>query len=176
MNIRIASLNENNLDDIRMGNEPFSLRGRLNASYLQGKWSYEVIPEKESSMTFPDEEYDYASMKDDHLFLGAYIDDECVGLAVLRKQWNKYLYLHDLKVKASCRGKGVGHRLIEASVEQAKKMGCIGLFTIAQDNNVDACLFYLHVGFHIGGIDEDVYKGTKQEGKKDIFFYLDALE
>ena len=38
------------------------------------------------------------------------------------------------------------------------------------DNNLSACLFYIKTGFKIGGLDTNVYKGTKQEGKADIFF------
>lgn len=40
-------------------------------------------------------------------------------------------------------------------------------------NNLAACLFYIKCGFAIGGLDTNVYKGTKQEGKADIYFYLD---
>lgn len=39
---------------------------------------------------------------------------------------------------------------------------------------MDACLFYLRYGFHIGGLDTEVYRGTRQEGKADILFYIDA--
>ena len=42
-----------------------------------------------------------------------------------------------------------------------------------QDDNPGACRFYLKAGFRIGGLDTEVYKGTKQEGKSDILFYLD---
>ncbi|HNX16683.1 MAG TPA: GNAT family N-acetyltransferase, partial [Bacilli bacterium] len=47
-------------------------------------------------------------------------------------------------------------------------------YTIAQDNNLSACLFYLNNGFRIGGLDTEIYKGTPQEGKSDIFFYKDC--
>ena len=51
---------------------------------------------------------------------------------------------------------------------------CVGgLYTIGQDDNLGACRFYLKAGFRIGGLDTEVYKGTKQEGKSDILFYLD---
>ena len=56
---------------------------------------------------------------------------------------------------------------------EARKRGYIGLFTQAQDNNLNACLFYLKTGFTIGGFDNRVYRGTKQEGKADIIFYRD---
>ena len=45
--------------------------------------------------------------------------------------------------------------------------------TVGQDNNLSACLFYLHHGFSIGGFDNRSYDGTSQEGKSDIYFYRD---
>lgn len=45
---------------------------------------------------------------------------------------------------------------------------------VGQDNNLAACLCYIHNGFRIGGVDTDVYIGTGQEGKLDIYFYKDA--
>jgi len=64
--------------------------------------------------------------------------------------------------------------LIEEAAAWAKDHGKQGLYTIGQDNNVSACLFYLKAGFRIGGLDTEVYRGTAQEDKKDILFYLDA--
>ena len=59
---------------------------------------------------------------------------------------------------------------------RARERGYIGLFTQAQDNNLNACLFYLHTGFEIGGFDNHVYNGTSQEGKADIIFYTGREE
>lgn len=56
------------------------------------------------------------------------------------------------------------------SKEIAVQNGYCGLYTQGQDNNPGACLFYLHSGFYIGGLDTNVYRHTKQEGKADILF------
>lgn len=85
----------------------------------------------------------------------------------------RYMYLYDLKVSRACRGQGVGRALIEKAKEACKTKGYRGIYTQGQDNNLGACRFYLKAGFRIGGLDTEVYKGTKQEGKSDIFFYLD---
>ena len=69
----------------------------------------------------------------------------------------------------------IGRMLIERSKEIAKAHGYNGIYTIGQDNNLAACLFYINCGFNIGGVDTNVYKGTSQEGKSDIYFYLDCL-
>ena len=157
-------------------NEPFAMTGRIVPSYVNEQWSYEVRPfppERVGEMCFPDENYDYDEMKDS-VFLGAYEDEKCVGLAVLQPGFFRYLYLYDLKVCRAYRGQKIGALLMDKAREIALRQGYRGLYTQGQDNNVGACLFYLHYGFHIGGLDTEVYRGTRQEGKADILFYLDA--
>lgn len=110
----------------------------------------------------------------DSIFLGAYDDDTCVGLAILQPGFFKYMYLYDLKVSREYRGHHIGQRLIQKSKEIAVQNGYCGLYTQGQDNNPGACLFYLHSGFYIGGLDTNVYRHTKQEGKADILFYCEA--
>ena len=64
--------------------------------------------------------------------------------------------------------------IIDVRIAIAKEKGYVGIYTQGQDNNLGACLFYIKTGFYIGGFDSNVYKGTKQEGKSDIIFYLDC--
>lgn len=174
--IRITVIDQEHRQDIRLPNEPFAMTGRVVPSYVNERWSYEVRPfppERVGEMCFPDENYDYDEMKDS-VFLGAYEDEKCVGLAVLQPGFFRYLYLYDLKVCRAYRGQKIGALLIDKAREIALQQGYRGLYTQGQDNNVGACLFYLHYGFHIGGLDTEVYRGTRQEGKADILFYLDA--
>ena len=84
------------------------------------------------------------------------------------------MYLYDLKVSKGYRHMGVGTALMEKAKEVSKAHNYSGIYTQGQDNNLFACLFYIKTGFHIGGLDTNVYKGTKQEGKADIIFYLDC--
>ena len=122
-------------------------------------------------MVFPDENYDFDEMDRKGIIFGAYEEGKCIGIAIYQDFWLKHLYLYDLKVKAEARGKGVGKLLIEAGMKGARERGYIGLYTIAQDNNVNACMFYLKAGFQIGGFDNRVYAGTSQANKADIIFY-----
>ena len=64
--------------------------------------------------------------------------------------------------------------MIEKSKEIASEQNYNGLYTQGQDNNLGACQFYIKCGFVIGGLNTHVYNGTKQEGKADIYFYLDV--
>lgn len=163
--------------DINIPNEPFPLCGRMIPSYTDGQWGHSVVrfPEDSvSEMRFPDERYDYAAMQGSSVFLGAYDGEKCVGLAILQDAWMKYMYLYDLKVSRDYRRRGAGAALMAKARDIALARGYRGLYTQAQDNNLNACLFYLSQGFFIGGLDTQVYKGTRQEGKSDIIFYLDC--
>ncbi len=162
-----------NRQDAQLPNEPFVLWGRLIPHLQDGMWSYRVERfAKEMEMCFPDVPYD--PEREDGVFLGAYDGETCIGLAVLRSGMFRYLYLDDLKVCRAFRGKGVGGMLVAACMEEAKARGGRGIYTVGQDNNLSACLFYLKQGFDIGGFDNRAYRGTAQENKADIYFYKDV--
>ena len=173
--IEIRIINEQSKTDINIPNEPFPLFGKIIPFFLNGEWSYRFVPypeEKITEMCFPDENYDYDAMSDS-IFLGAYDGDHCIGLAILQPGFFQYMYLYDLKVSRKYRGQHVGKRLIEKAKEIAVTQGYSGIYTQGQDNNPGACLFYLNTGFNIGGLDTNVYRHTKQEGKSDIIFYCE---
>lgn len=173
-NITVRFIGKENASDINIKNEKFKLFGRMIPSYQDGNWSYTVEENDEIEWDiFPDENYDFDAMKEEYVFIGAYDGEECIGLAIFQKQWFKYFYLYDLKVNSKYRGQHIGEKLLEKAGEYAKEAGYRGLWTIGQDNNLGACLFYVNNGFEIGGLDTSVYKGTKQEGKADIHFYKD---
>lgn len=174
--ITVKIIDAQHKEDINIKNEPFPLWGRMVPAYDGENWSCSVreFPtEKLEEMCFPDENYDFDEMSRNSVFLGAYDGEECIGLAILQEGFFRYMYLYDLKVCASRRGQGAATALMERAKEVAAEQGYRGLYTIGQDNNLSACLFYLKAGFRIGGLDTEVYKGTKQEGKRDILFYLD---
>lgn len=176
--ITIQMIDREHQDDIRIKNEPFKLFGLMLPSYDNGKWEYNVMrfpQENVTELCFPDEPYDYDEMAEDHLFVGAYDGDRCIGLAILRHDdLRRFLYVYDLKVHAAYRGKHVGTMLIEKAKEIASENGYLGLYTQGQDNNLAACLFYIKNGFVIGGLDTHIYNGTSQEGKRDIVFYFQS--
>ena len=175
--IEIKIIDALHQSDINIPNEPFQLIGRMIPSYINEQWDYSVFYLDETNITtmcFPDENYSYEDMKENSVFIGAYDHDKCIGLAILQKAWFRYMYLYDLKVLKDYRKMGVATALIQKAKGICKAQGYSGLYTQGQDNNLSACLFYIKTGFHIGGLDTNVYKGTKQEGKADIMFYLDC--
>jgi len=172
--IQIKRITRENAGDLRLHNEPFSMPGRLIPSLQDGKWSYRAVYfEKAETRTFPDENYDFDTVSAKGFAFGAYENGKCIGLAIYQDAFWDYLYLHDLKVCAAARGKGAGRALIEAGKREALARGYRGIYLQAQDNNLNACLFYLKNGFFIGGFDNVCYRGTSQTGTADIYFYTE---
>lgn len=175
MEIRV--LTPEDAADLALPNDPFTMPGRFIPSLQDGEWSWRAeYWERPETMAFPAGEYDFETLNQTGFALGAYENGACVGLAVLQNAMFEYMYLWDLNVRASHRGKGVGKALMAAAVKLAQQRGFRGIYCQAQDNNLNACLFYLHAGFQIGGFDNRVYTGTKQENKGDVLFYWDVAE
>ena len=170
--VEIRKITRENKADLNLKNEPFQMPGRLIPSLKDGIWDYRVEWfEEAESLCFPDENYDFEQYSKDGFILGAYEGDKCLGIGIFRDTCWKYCYLYDLKVCADARRKGVGKALMEAGMAEARARGYHGIYLHAQDDNLNACLFYLNCGFEIGGFDNHIYKGTSQEGKADIIFY-----
>lgn len=171
--IEVRRITEENAVDLNLENDSFSMPGRLIPNLNEGKWNYCIeYFDQPQSMVFPKEEYDLETLTREKGFaLAAYVDGVCVGLAVLKPGFLKYMHVYDLEVSSAYRKNGVGRALVHEALQQARQMGYAGLYLQAQDNNLNACLFYLHTGFEIGGFDNRVYTGTSQEGKGDILFY-----
>jgi len=171
--IQIKIIDNAHSEDANIANQAFEIHGRMIPELTDGKWAYRIEKFTEiTEMRFPDFPYDVAN--DDAMFYGAYDGDMCIGVAVYRKDMFRYLYLDDLKVNREYRRKGIGALLIKAGLEVARQMKLNGVYTIGQDNNLSACLFYLKQGFEIGGFDNRAYRGTVQEDKADIYFYIDV--
>ncbi|MCR5134165.1 MAG: NAD(P)H-hydrate epimerase [Clostridiales bacterium] len=179
--IEIRKIDAAHCADANIPNEPFELTGRMVPALSSGVWSYTIEPfDAPLQDRFPDFPYDVGAETSGGkngrtVFFGAYDGDVCVGLAVLREAMFRYLYLDDLKVSQAYRGKGIGGRLVEACMNEAERRGKQGVYTVAQDNNLRACLFYLGHGFEIGGFNNRDYRGTVQENKADLYFYRNAL-
>ncbi len=163
--------------DLRLPNEEIRLFGRLVPSLENGVWTCReelFAPESVRTELYPDEHYDFDALSSDHLFVGAYDGEACVGLTVLKNDFFKYLYIEDIKVLSACRGRGAGRAMVEKAIALAKERGYRGVWAVAQDDNLAACRFYLSCGFAIGGFDNRVYAHTAQEGRANIHFYLEA--
>lgn len=176
--IKIKRIDESSKKDINLPNEPFSLWGKMIPTYDGNNWAYTTRafdPSEVNEMVFPNENYDFDALIKTCIFVGAYDENGiCVGVAMFRHEWLKYLYLEDLKICKAYRGQGIGYMLLEEGKKIAAENAYRGIYTIGQDNNLSACLFYMNAGFEIGGFDTHVYGGTNQADKSNIYFYLDV--
>ncbi len=85
----------------------------------------------------------------------AVLDDAPVGLAHFiehRSCWTvgNYIYLQDLFVDPSVRGKGVGRRLIEHVYAEGTRRGCARVTWLTHETNVQACILYDQVAERSG--------------------------
>lgn len=81
----------------------------------------------------------------------AEVDGEIVGFANMvqhRSTWSveDALYLNDLYVSETCRGGGVGKKLIEYFYEEADKRGCKKVYWTTASGNITAQKLYNKVG------------------------------
>ncbi|WP_305982351.1 GNAT family N-acetyltransferase [Roseivirga thermotolerans] len=86
-------------------------------------------------------------------FLVATENEEIVGLALYYFRYStwkgKAIYLEDLVVKESHRGKGYGQKLLDAIVEEARQTGLKQVRWQVLDWNEPAINFYKKLGAHL---------------------------
>ena len=100
---------------------------------------------------------------------------EVVGLAALSfEAWNQRARLEHLYVAKRARGRGVGHALIEATLQAAASLDARGVFAETQTTNYGAVRFYEQAGFRWCGLDTSLYDPeTVTDGEFSIFFWRD---
>lgn len=102
--IVVRTIDSTHKSDINIKNEPFKLFGRMVPSYINERWDYDVerfSEEAISEMCFPDENYDYDELAKNSIFVGAYDGEKCIGLAILKHGWRKYMYLYDMALSSA---------------------------------------------------------------------------
>jgi GNAT superfamily N-acetyltransferase len=78
------------------------------------------------------------------------VDSEIVGMALYYYRYStwkgKRLYLEDLIVSETMRGRGLGEKLLDAIIEKARQTACTGLMWQVLDWNEPAINFYKKFG------------------------------
>lgn len=106
--------------------------------------------------------------------LAAYEGSRRVGGAVLARRSpnvnmlegrDDLAVLWDLRVHPDHRGAGVGRRIFEASVDWARRHGCVELKIETQDINVPACRFYARQGCRLSAIISHAYAECPDEAQ-----------
>lgn len=172
--MEIVKINQENLKDINKANQPFEIIGRINPTLAGGVWAYtEELYEQPYIKAYPNELCDYNVYIDntDQTIFFAYLNAECIGQIVLKKDWNKYAFIEDICVAKTARGQGTGSALIQKAIEWAKESGSEGLALETQDNNLLACRFYAKCGFTIGAVNTMLYRNF-HNGEFAVYWYL----
>ena len=172
--MEIVKINQQNLKDINKANQPFEIIVKIRPQFADGIWTYtEEIYEQSYMKEYPNDPWDYAVYIDnsDKAVFFAYSDEECIGQIVLKKDWNRYVFIEDICVAESVRGQGVGTELIQKAIEWAKNSGLKGLALETQDNNLLACRFYAKCGFVIGAVNTMLYRNFDSK-EFAVFWYL----
>ena len=148
--VEIRIIDKSSAQDIALPNQPFSLFGRMIPSYTDGRWDYSVQRfDTQTEMCFPDEHYDFDEMAKNSVFIGAYDNNRCVGLAIMQQGFCKYMYLYDLKVNRDCRGMGIGQKLVDLALEALKNEGINKVLLVALKKNEGGNAFWEAQGFTI---------------------------
>ncbi|GGA34909.1 GNAT family N-acetyltransferase [Paenibacillus physcomitrellae] len=154
--IRITPMEHSQTRDLNAANDPFPAPGRLVPTFLNHEWSVqEELFEVPYEIKFPNDKLncdDYIGKSDKIIFL-AYDQDICVGQIRLVKDWNRMAYVENIAIRQSHRSRGIGKRLFEAGEKWSLEQGLRGIMLEAQDDNLNACRFYLKQGMKLGGAD-----------------------
>lgn len=130
--IKIIPISIQNECALLLPNEPFSLMGKLNVIRTKVGWHHEEeLFEETDTQVFPNENYKLEEINKNGFAIGAFVGDQCIGLATFEEQWNKFLYLADLKVNGNYRRQGIAKKLLHAAKPIAVKRGCERFSTIA---------------------------------------------
>ncbi|EEL87365.1 N-acetyltransferase [Bacillus cereus] len=184
MSLVIRKLEINDLDHLPEIDDSFTVNARLvlSVSKINNRIEYTVenVPSYEKSYSenqYDDDEEElayneYINNSNQVIYI-ALLHNQIVGVIILKKNWNRYAYIEDIKVDKECRELGIGRRLIEQAKKWAKEGNMPGIMLETQNNNVAACKFYEKCGFVIGGLDFLVYKGINEKNDEvAIYWYL----
>ena len=175
MSISIVPLTENNQHVLNSVDGSFTVNARLVLSAQEGQINYTIEPVQPYTKRYPKEQFDWGTFinnPDKAVFL-AYADGQVVGQIILWKNWNGYGYIEDIAVDVHFRRRGIGRRLIEQAINWAKVRGLPGLMLETQNINVTGCRLYAACGFHLGGFDQDLYRGIDPDTTEiALYWYL----
>ncbi|WP_340647300.1 GNAT family N-acetyltransferase [Phenylobacterium sp.] len=94
-----------------------------------------------------------------------------IGFAAVGFQaWNWRLVLWHFYVDASRRGQGLGRRLMEVVLEEARARAARHVWLETSNQNPPGVAAYQALGFSLSGLDLTLYDGTPSEGEFALFF------
>lgn len=100
----------------------------------------------------------YQSLPAQGYSFGAYDGERCVGIALAEAfAWNNSLWVHELHVGETHRGRGIGQQLVAALTQAGRNASLRTIVCETQNTNVPAIRFYQRAGFQLEGVDLSYY-------------------
>lgn len=119
----------------------------------------------------------YQALVDSGFSLGAYWDNQLVGLALADVQhWNRSMQIHELHVLAAYQGQGIGRKLLEALALNAREADLRIMVCETQNTNVPALRFYQKCGFQLEALDLSLYSNADSESGEIALFMKRRLD
>ncbi|MDO7977605.1 GNAT family N-acetyltransferase [Oceanotoga teriensis] len=173
MNIRIEKLKQKNLNLFKIIESKFISNFKVVPKMKDSHLYYDLqrIDQYEKSYSFDFELEKFITMEDRCIYF-AFLKKEIVGSITLKKSWNNFVNIMDIRVSSNFRNIGIGNKLIQSSKIWAKMNNCSGLFVETQNTNYQACKFYESLGFKLKGFDELYYIGFENYDEIALFWYL----
>lgn len=180
MNCEIRKLNWPIIHLLPHEHQPFDVIGRFVPVYDGEKWTYREILYKENRQKkYKDDTIDPKDYIDNNrqaIFL-VVCDNLCVGAIRVSTGWSGDGIIEDLAVDILYRRQGLGRKLMDSAVKWCRDQHYRRIMLETQDNNLQACRFYITYGFALCGINTQKY-ALLSEYKDEIalYFYLDIGE
>ncbi len=173
--IELKEVDATNARDIYTVDSTYEIRSQIVPAFKDGVFSYEV---KETGgiqfKSYPDDPFDYTAYmhNPEKVAYLAYHGRQNIGQIIVKRWWNRFAWVDDIRVARQYRQAGVGKKLMDAAVSWARLYGYPGIMLETQDVNVPACLFYQEYGFTLGGVDKLLYRASLYPGETALFWYL----
>jgi ribosomal protein S18 acetylase RimI-like enzyme len=90
-------------------------------------------------------------------------------IATAHEVWNKRAVIWHLYVSGTHRKRGIGRRLLEISLAEARQAGMRWAWLETSNLNVPGVAAYRRLGFELCGLDVGLYDGTPAEGEVALF-------
>ncbi len=92
-------------------------------------------------------------------------------LDVEEEGWRKTAWVWNIMLDVDVRGKGIGRRLMEHTIDWSRRRGLRAVLLETQSNNTPACHFYQRMGFQLVGVNTLFYTNEDLEDNEVALFW-----
>jgi len=104
-----------------------------------------------------------SAMKSPHLEIITHCSGDSVNGYIVLYRIRQILVIANLAVKASCRRRGMGKKLLEAGLRWGKDNNCSYSVLDVRESNAEAVRLYEKTGFIIIGSNKDYYQNPVED-------------